>query len=375
MKMSKKIRAIASAALISAMVMSMSGMSALAETVTANAPLSYVEMTKTVTTDGKTFAPDETFNFTLSVGAADLDADPVIFAGEENGLYFEKNVYSVQLSKGLVFSASMSEAPKETYSNSANINIDNSKFSKPGIYHYQITETASTYEGITNDETPVRDLYLYVERDLSTDILFAKSLVVSGKAIGTGEGKTSLTYTNDYGKTQDKTHNVIVAKHVTGNQGDKTADYYFNIKVTDGARKNESYYIEYGTADENGNFTSGSTTQIIKSGEETEIHLKHGEAIKIYGLSNSDTYEVTEFEKVSGDLAGYKVFINGEDTTTTKSTGALTTAQDNTKVLYVNNKNVTTPTGIIMSFAPYILVLALAGVFAVMFLRKKREDF
>lgn len=44
-------------------------------------------------------------------------------------------------------------------------------------------------------------------------------------------------------------------------------------------------------------------------------------------------------------------------------------------VLVDNNKAVTTPTGIAMTFAPYALMVAFAGVFAVMFLRKKREDF
>ena len=43
-------------------------------------------------------------------------------------------------------------------------------------------------------------------------------------------------------------------------------------------------------------------------------------------------------------------------------------------VEFTNNRDAVTPTGIVMSFAPYILLVALAGVFAVLFLRKRRHE-
>ena len=48
---------------------------------------------------------------------------------------------------------------------------------------------------------------------------------------------------------------------------------------------------------------------------------------------------------------------------------------DTAKIVVTNARSATTPTGIAMTFAPYIVMVAFAGVFAVMFLRKKREDF
>ncbi len=40
---------------------------------------------------------------------------------------------------------------------------------------------------------------------------------------------------------------------------------------------------------------------------------------------------------------------------------------------FINEKKADTPTGIAMTFAPYAVMVAFAGVFAVMFLRKKEK--
>lgn len=366
MKMSKKIRTLVSTALISAMVLTMGGMSAFAAT--ANDPLTSVTMTKTVTTDGHTFAPDATFTFTLDEGAATSVSNNVVFAGIEGGLTFENGTDLYK--KDLVYKASMSEVPRENYDTTAKILVDKEKFTVPGIYHYTIQETKGSYEGITYDTT-LRDLYVYVERN-TEDKVYVAAIVIDGKAIE--EGKASLTFTNDYGKDSDTTHDVIIAKTVTGNQGDRKADYHFYVTVNAKDDANEFYYVEYGTATADGDFTSGTPTTVLESGKKADIVLKHGEAIRIYGLSDNDTYVVEEYEKVAGDLSGYTTKINGVEDEDRK-TDSLNTSSDGAKVLYENNKEVTTPTGIVMTFGPYVLLIALAGVFATLFFRRKREEF
>ena len=97
--------------------------------------------------------------------------------------------------------------------------------------------------------------------------------------------------------------------------------------------------------------------------------LRDDETVTIYGLTADTKYTITE-----GDYSSF-----GYETTNNKGTGLTTGEQtmgtENNHVVFTNNKNVTTPTGIIMSFAPYVSVLVLAGIFAVTFLRRKREDF
>ncbi|MDY5485000.1 MAG: hypothetical protein SPF91_12690, partial [Clostridium sp.] len=110
----------------------------------------------------------------------------------------------------------------------------------------------------------------------------------------------------------------------------------------------------------------------------------------VYGLSATDKVKVDE-DDYSGD--GYTTTYitsnmskaSDEQTLIVKdvnSAGVLAedyivgcVKDDNAVITVKNEKQVNPATGIVMTFGPYALLLALAGVFAVMFLRKKREDF
>lgn len=345
MKMSKRICAMVSTALISAMMMSMSGMSALAAS-SAN-PVTSINLTKTVTTDGDTYAPNTTFTFNVA------PAGPVekafegkdAYAGVEGGLTLDEHVYKFE-------PASVSDWSAAKFESVGKLEVDGTKFTAPGIYHYTVSETKGTYDGITYDET-VRHLYVYVLRDGTNDSLYVDS-VISVKE-GATEKDAKLEFINDYGQTVDKTHDLIVTKEVTGNQGDRNKSFKFTIGVT--GAEGEWYKLVKTDA------AGTETEDKLVSGTPVEIFLKHGESVRIYGLSEADTYSVVEND---ADKDGYT-------TTDGNKSGSLTA--DGTQITVINNKDVTTPTGIIMSFAPYILILALAGVFAVMFLRKKKEDF
>ena len=50
------------------------------------------------------------------------------------------------------------------------------------------------------------------------------------------------------------------------------------------------------------------------------------------------------------------------------------TIAENTTVTFTNTRNVDTPTGVILNIAPYILMVALAGVLAFFFLRKRHYE-
>ena len=47
---------------------------------------------------------------------------------------------------------------------------------------------------------------------------------------------------------------------------------------------------------------------------------------------------------------------------------------DDLKITYINTRNASTPTGVILNIAPYILMVALAGVLAFFFLRKRHYE-
>ena len=91
--------------------------------------------------------------------------------------------------------------------------------------------------------------------------------------------------------------------------------------------------------------------------------MKNGESVIIYGLSEDDEYTVTETDYTAD---GYTTTIDG-----TEGREKSGTISADTNVAFVNTKNATTPTGIVMNIAPYVLMVAVAAVLAVVFLRKR----
>lgn len=339
--LAKKLTAIA---MTGVMVMSM-GMTAFAAD-----GITGIDVKKTVTTDGNTYAPNTTFTFTIAEGEADTVSGKTVYAGVADGL---------TMSEGIEFTADSNADTAAEYIKSGAITVDATKFTTPGIYHYVVSETEGTYEGITYDKTSY-DLYVYVE-NVGGEIKVAGVTASIPEGEGKPEKATEIAFTNDYGKTNDMVHSVLITKEVTGNQGDKTKGFSFFLSV-DGD-EGELYKVVYT------NQMDEETVSYLTSGAEAASYtLKNDESLQIYGLSAGDTYTVTEAD-YSGD--GYTTTVNEEETNT--KTG--TTAEGNVTVAFKNNKNVTTPTGIAMTFAPYALMVVFAGVFAVMFLRKKREDF
>lgn len=102
----------------------------------------------------------------------------------------------------------------------------------------------------------------------------------------------------------------------------------------------------------------------MTSGTPAKISLKGGESIEIYNLSTGDTYTVDEDDKyVTSE--GYEV--KGEVTNDT----AIGTAD--AEVTIKNIKYASTPGGVIMTIAPYALMVVLAGAFAVVFLSRRNR--
>lgn len=354
LKNNKFLRRMAVAVMTGAMMVSMLGMTAFAET----SAITSVDLVKKVTTDGDTYAPNTSFTFTVAkADKGDYDGN-VVYEGIEGGLVMGKST--------LEFAPS-GDAPAAEYSETGKIAVNASVFTAPGVYHYTVTETAGSYEGIVYDTT-VRDVYVYVVN--GTSGLEVKHVIVTKDVDDetTGETKkvkqSGLEFINDYGadENNDSTHDVIITKVVAGDQGDKNKDFSFEVSVAGGSGE---WYKVVKTE------KSGTTTEgiIVSGANATKYTLKDGESIRIYGLSESDTYTVTE-EKYEAD--GYETTVKiGEDdaVTTNTATGKLTA--DATAVTVTNTKNAVTPTGIILNIAPYILMVAVAGVLAFLFLRKR----
>lgn len=334
----------ATAALAGAMVLSMNGMSAFAAVTEFN-------LTKEVTTDGNTHAPNTTFSFTITEGEGGTFENAKVYAGVADGL---------TLDKANDFSFAPGDEVSASYTKTGKIKVDASVFTKPGVYHYLVTETKGTYDGITYDVTP-RHVYVYVINGDTegTYVVDSVKVVIDGEE----DKADSLKVINKYGDNtpDDDIHDFIVKKSVTGNQGDKNMDFSFTITIDgdDTDKKDKELY---------------KAVKTLKNGEEEIIHikdeeaatftLKDGETLHIYGLSKQDAYTVTETDYTA---EGYTT------TTPVNAEGYLST--DGVVVEFINDKNVSPATGVAMTFAPYVLLVAAAGgLGAVVLGKKKRED-
>ena len=248
---------------------------------------------------------------------------------------------------------------------------------KPGVYHYQLTEVAPSQNDEDESYRTVYDGMSYEGANTTYDIyvfLYDKEsknknsvVVKKGDAIYKAD---KLEFKNSY-----TTYNLDVKKIVTGNQGIKAKDYKFDITINGASDEKYKYktYTVNGTTETEVTDKAGELT----SGRKAEITLQSDQVIRIFGLSERDTYEVKESGEYAADGYTTTVSVNGgaaSETLEAKSSENSVLSSD-VSILYTNDKTITTPTGIVTEYAPYILLVAAAGAFAVLFLRRKKEEF
>ena len=308
------------------------------------------EMTfdKIVQADEDTYQPQESISFTVSPanpvdGETAGDPSIPVVAGETGGASFDAPITTDPTKQG-----------DQTYQ--GKFKFDKSKFKQPGIYKYRVTENALA----NNPDMKLaadQYLYVYVRRPVNqTECeVYAASLMDTDQ---NAENKKSGAFTNEYktsGNTNDEFKDLTITKTVTGTQGDTSK--YFNFKLTITSGSNRKFYEVSNVAD---NTEEGKTK--VESGVEYTFKLHSGQSIVIENLSTNDTYTITE------DEAGQDGY---------KTTGQVGTAKnminEDIEEIITNEKNAVNPTGIFMSYGPYIAMIVAAAVLAFVFLRRREE--
>lgn len=308
---------------------------------TESAAPTNVTITKEITKGVNDYAPNTTFEFSITPGTE---------VSAENG---SEKVYAGPAG-GATISGTIVSEPKDSDINhetiqvgSTNIVIHNDKFTAPGIYRYVVTEIAGTYEGIDyTSELKYFDVYVNSDKQV-----YSYAFVSANDPKVKDDG----VFTNDYGKTNDSLHDLTISKKVEGNQGDTAKDFTFTIGVTGQNGVSEQYYVT---------FSDNRAAITLTSGQTMDIVLKNDQSATIYGLSENDTYTVTETDYSSD---GYSTTVDGAEGR--EKSGEIS---EETTISFVNTKTATTPTGLVMDIAPYLLMVVAAAVLAVVFLRKRR---
>ena len=336
-----KTRAKRLAAILVAAVMT----AAIAIPAFADDEAAITEMTfkKTVETDANTYQPNETFSFEVTPEAPTSNEKAgapatVVTQGAAGGVTVS-TVATDPTKKG----TQSYETGKFTFTPSA--------FTQPGIYKYKVHETNTKTDNPDMNYAGDQYLYVYVRRNGDAMEVYAASLVDPDK---TGEAAKSGEFTNVYKKNGGdgpEFADLTIKKTVAGDFGETNKDFEFTLNITSSDRT--TYMATKTKADD----TTEDVT--VPAGGYT-FTLKSGETLKVENLSSSDKYTVTETA-----AEGYTT----EGTVTT----ATNMATSDVEVNVTNTRNAVTPTGIFMSYGPYIAMIAAAAVLAFVFLRKREE--
>lgn len=247
------------------------------------------------------------------------------------------------------------------------------KFTATGIgtYRYKVQQKNGKYEGIKYDED-VRYLDVTVAADGDTFYIASASLVLYQED---GQLVKSGAFVNTYGVNKPDTENpvpkpdgtvndLVISKTVTGNYGERDKKFIFEITIN--GAEGEWYNLEGQLA--------------IKKGTAARIELKHGDTVKIYGLTENDTYTIKELE-ADDYKTTFETKLNGTNkaggsgniktATGTIDAGASLQTQE---VAFTNNRE-GSATGFALSYGPYALMVVLAGAVAFVLFRKRRAEY
>lgn len=337
--------------------------------------------------------PNATFTFSIAAGSAvsAADGNPAIYAGDDalrvtgtptlsgNGeVSFDPDdstFTTVQGSDKVTITGTQKYA-KETVT----VDFSNVDFNAPGIYRYVITEQASSNDGISNDATSTRTLDVVVSYSNEE----AQTLAVTNYILYPGTKTDAVNvdvdakddgFTNSY-----TTHDLTLAKNVTGNQGDRDKYFKFTVAIT-GADNGTVYTVDLSGAEATPTVdgvlqTNEAELTATNGSVNATYYLKHGQSIVIEGLTAATKFAVTE-DDYTGD--GYTTSYKLTEGQTSATSGREIVATDmgtaDRKVTFINNKTGTVPTGILLDVAPYIVLVALVGVGLIaLFATKKRRS-
>lgn len=381
--MKKKALATRMAAFVMAGAMTMAmGFPALAAETSAKKTVS---LTKKVTTDGKTYAPNATFDFEITSKTFD-ETNGIDKPGVTGGLCFattHNQKGSVVFAPEVKVGETIVE-PKAEYTRELGLEIVQDKFSAPGRYHYEIKEIKGTHDGVTYSDV-TNDVIVYVYDNGAGGYTYALSnTVIEEKGDQESEdaykarlenAKNNIEFINTYGSgdTTSTLKDLTITKVIAGDFASPNDSFEISVNVT--GNEGEYYLVEYKEK------TDGATTKdALLSGETKKFSIKATGEIVVHGITPKATVKVEETNPGAGYKAKYEITTEGVDVSKCKADtgydGTLPNeAVKNIALKITNTKNAATPTGIVTEYAPYILLVAAAGTFAVLFLRKRKEEF
>lgn len=264
--------------------------------------------------------------------------------------------------------------------------FDPAAFPSAGVYRYTVTETASIAPaeiGIVRDDAYDIEKFLdvYVQNEGDGQIIAGMVLVDDDASVTTASVKSSGWNTAEDLESYT-TYNMTITKKITGAGADMTAKFPFTVTL-----KGEMGHANIVTEGSNG--TDFTQFALGENTKETTVKstLGNNETLTIKGLPTTVEFIVNE-ENQTADT--YKATAAAEGITLTANangndltgngnldvaSGAIAQAAAFIAITVTNNLDAISPTGVIMRYAPFVLILA-AGIviFALSRRRRDKED-
>ena len=263
--------------------------------------------------------------------------------------------------------------------------FDPAAFPSAGVYRYTVTETASIAPaeiGIVRDDAYDIEKFLdvYVQNEGDGQIIAGMVLVDDDASVTTASAKSSGWNTAEDLESYT-TYNMTITKKITGAGADMTAKFPFTVTLT--GEMGHANIVTEGSGTDFTKFALGENTK------ETTVKstLGNNETLTIKGLPTTVEFIVNEENqtadtyKATAAAEGITLTANASESDLTGNgnldvaSGAIAQAAAFIAITVTNNLDAISPTGVIMRYAPFVLILA-AGIviFALSRRRRDKED-
>lgn len=391
------------------------------------------------------YEPNVTYSYAVapaSIAAAGTDATVTDDASTHNpAVAVTRNVYpgptdgvtgtTISFAANATNGTHAAVAAGTEVERTGDLSLDITKFSRPGIYRYLITESVSTPSTGANDSAKLQAAGLK-ERASGYDNTRYLDVYIRNKADGTGlemygavifkttgtsgnEGKdsittttkkttgfepnptgdSSITYENDPNVDKYYTYDFTVKKTVSGSMADKAHEFPFYVTVSNSINGAMFTYTAdvsetfTGATNANGVVTLSAANFSIGSDAKTSnLTLKNDDTIVLVGLpSNQSTELAVVIKEYNDTYDSYTPSASATKGTLTMTAGTAMTAQSGSdttgsfavktndvaaQILTIdNNLTEISPTGYVTRFAPYALILI--GGIVLLIIAKKRK--
>ena len=311
----------------------------------------------------------------------------------------------------------------EDFRDGVKIGFKPAAFATPGVYRFVVTEGAAaganredveamkvTVDGAAKSYQTQRFLDVYVrlkegsttgEKEIYGYVLHSGDTQVTSNATGNKHtGDKNSGFDGDKGKggkkdtpqgyTRYTPRKLKVDKKISG-MIDKNNLFPFTVNLF----HNKAGAVNFDNADLQVKVKMpGATAYTVKKASEIPglgAKLKDGQSLEIIGLPKTTTYNVKEnnntaltiksdvrfSEDVAHDVpdtAAVTTEIVAPTHDSTERGGDKSLVQKDSHVAYHNHIDEITPTGVVLTVAPYAMMLAVAGSMGFMFFNRKKEE-